>query len=144
MLPAVLAARQRGILFDVGHGMGSMSFATARVMLANGFLPDTISSDVHALCIDGPAFDLATTLSKFLCLGMPLPDVVQAATHNAARALQRPEIGTLKPGSVGDATILSLETGDFDYVDSTGEHLRGQHRLKANAVVIAGKLWHEA
>ena len=69
---AVIEARQRGVLFDIGHGKGSFAFKTARAMLANGFLPDTISSDVHALCINGPAFDQVTTMSKFLCLGMPL------------------------------------------------------------------------
>src|SRR5712692_1755743 len=73
---AVIEARQRGVLFDIGHGKGSFAFKTARAMLANGFLPDTISSDVHALCINGPAFDQVTTLSKFLCLGMSLTDVI--------------------------------------------------------------------
>jgi dihydroorotase len=68
---AVIEARQRGVLFDIGHGKGSFAFKTARGMLGNGFLPDTISSDVHALCINGPAFDQVTTMSKFLCLGMP-------------------------------------------------------------------------
>ena len=82
-------------------------------MLANGFLPDTISSDVHALCIDGPAFDQVTTMSKFLCMGMPLGDVIAASTVNAAMALRRPELGSLKPGSVGDATILSRQGGPF-------------------------------
>ena len=98
-LPAVQEARERGVLFDIGHGMGSFSFKTARTMLANGFLPDTISSDVHALCIDGPAFDLLTTMSKFLCLGVPLQEVIKGATQNAASALQRTDLGTFKPGS---------------------------------------------
>ena len=88
--PEISAARERGVLFDIGHGMGSFSFEVARTMLAGGFMPDTISSDVHALCIDGPAFDLITTMSKFLCLGVPLAAVVKAATVNAAAALQRP------------------------------------------------------
>ena len=103
---AVLDARKRGVMFDIGHGKGSFAFKTARAMLANGFYPDTISSDVHTLCIDGPAFDQVTTLSKFLCLGMPLTDVIAASTVNAAMALKRPELGSLKPGSAGDATIL--------------------------------------
>jgi dihydroorotase len=139
---AVREARQRGVLFDIGHGKGSFAFKTARAMLANGFLPDTISSDVHALCIDGPAFDQVTTLSKFLCLGMPLPDVIAASTTNAAFALKRPELGTLKPGSAGDATILSLKEGRFDYVDVVGEHLAGDRRIVAEGVVIAGRWWH--
>ena len=86
--PAVQRARERGVLFDVGHGMGSFAFKTARGMLANGFKPDTISSDIHALCIDGPAFDQVTTLSKLLWIGMPLTEVIAASTINAARALQ--------------------------------------------------------
>jgi dihydroorotase len=142
--PAVLAARKRGVLFDIGHGMGSFSFRTARAMLANGFTPDTISSDVHALCINGPAFDQVTTLSKFLCLGMSLPEVVRASTVNAAFALKRPDLGSLKPGSTGDATLLRVEDGSFDYVDVLGEHLEGRQRITAQGVVIAGQWWHPA
>jgi dihydroorotase len=139
---AVIEARERGVLFDIGHGKGSFAFKTARGMLANGFWPDTISSDVHALCINGPAFDQVTTMSKFLCLGMPLTDVIAASTANAAFALKRPELGSLKPGSVGDATILSVKDGRFDYVDVVGEHLAGERRIVSEGVVIAGRWWH--
>jgi len=139
---AVTEARQRGVLFDIGHGKGSFAFKTARAMLANGFYPDTISSDVHTLCINGPAFDQVTTMSKFLCLGMPLGDVIAASTVNAAFALKRPELGSLKPGSVGDATILSIKDGRFDYVDVVGEHLTGERRIRSEGVVIGGRWWH--
>ncbi|MFT3986211.1 amidohydrolase/deacetylase family metallohydrolase [Aestuariivirga sp.] len=139
--PAVLAARKKGVLFDIGHGMGSFAFKTARAMLANGFMPDTISSDVHALCINGPAFDQVTTLSKFLCMGTPLNEVIRASTERAAFALKRPELGSLKPGSVGDATVLSLEDGAFDYVDVVGEHLTGRQRLFSRGVVVGGHWW---
>jgi dihydroorotase len=139
---AVLDARTRGVVFDIGHGKGSFAFKTARAMLANGFPPDTISSDVHQLCINGPAFDQVTTMSKFLCLGMPLGDVIAASTVNAATALRRPELGTLKAGSVGDATILSVRQGQFDYVDVVGEHMTGDRRILSEGVVIAGKWWH--
>jgi dihydroorotase len=139
---AVLKARARGVHFDIGHGKGSFAFKTARGMLANGFYPDTISSDVHALCVNGPAFDQVTTLSKFLCMGMPLIDVIAATTVNAAVALKRPELGSLKPGSVGDATILSIQQGEFDYVDVVGEHLRGDRKIVSEGVVIAGRWWH--
>src|SRR5580693_6322552 len=138
----VLQARERGVLFDIGHGKGSFAFKTARAMLANGFYPDTISSDVHALCIDGPAFDQATTMSKFLCMGMSLPDVIAASTVNAAMALRRPELGSLKPGSVGDATVVSVREGQFDYVDVVGEHLAGDRRIASDGVVIAGRWWY--
>jgi dihydroorotase len=140
--PAVRLARERGVLFDIGHGKGSFSFKTARAMLANDFPPDTISSDVHALCINGPAFDQVTTMSKFLCLGMDLGHVIRASTVNAAFALKRPELGSLRTGSAGDATILSVENGDFDYVDVQGEHLEGKQRIFSKGVVIAGKWWH--
>ena len=140
----VEAARKRGVLFDVGHGMGSFAFKSARVMLANGFQPDTISSDIHKLCINGPAFDQVTTLSKFLCLGMSLNDVIAASTCNAAFALKRLELGSLKPGSVGDATLLSLEEGEFDYIDTVGEHLPGDRKLTSRGVVLGGKWWHPA
>jgi dihydroorotase len=138
----VLEARERGVLFDIGHGKGSFAFKTARAMLANGFYPDTISSDVHILCINGPAFDQVTTMSKFLCMGMPLPDVVAASTVNAAMALRRPELGSLKVGSVGDATLISIQEGKFDYVDVVGEHLIGDRKIASEGVVIGGRWWH--
>jgi dihydroorotase len=139
---AVIEARERGVLFDIGHGKASFAFKTARAMLANGFLPDTISSDVHALCINGPAFDQVTTMSKFLCLGMPLADVIAASTVNAAFALKRPELGSLKPGCVGDATILSINEGRFDYIDAVSEHFAGDRKIAALGTVVAGRWWH--
>lgn len=139
---AVLNARKRGVLFDVGHGGGSFAFKTARAMLANGFEPDTISSDVHTLCIDGPAFDQVTTMSKFLCMGMSLNDVIKCSTLNAGIALQRMEYGSLKPGSLGDATVLSVKEGRFDYVDVVGEHLIGDRRIVSEGVVLKGAWWH--
>src|SRR5215467_1761019 len=138
----VLAARERGVLFDIGHGKGSFAFKTARALLANGFAPDTISSDVHALCINGPAFDQVTTMSKFLCMGMPLAEVIAASTVNAAIALRRPELGSLKPGSAGDATLLAIKQGKFDYVDVVGEHLIGEQKIASEGVVIGGRWWH--
>ena len=140
--PEVLAARKKGVLFDIGHGKGSFAFKTARAMLANGFYPDTISSDVHTLCINGPAFDQVTTMSKFLCLGMPLAEVIRESTVNAAHALKRPELGSLKPGSAGDATILTVKEGKFDYVDVLGEHMTGDKKIVAEATVVGGKWWH--
>jgi dihydroorotase len=140
--PGVLRARERGVIFDIGHGKGSFSFKVARQMLANGFVPDTISSDIHQLCIDGPVFDQVTTLSKFLCLGMPLGDVIKSSTVNAAFALNRPELGTLKPGAAGDASILSIEEGEFEYVDVLGEAMMGRQRIRAEGSVIAGAWWH--
>jgi dihydroorotase len=142
--PAVLAARERGVIFDIGHGKGSFSFKTARAMLGQGFKPDTISSDVHALCINGPAYDQVTTLSKLLCLGMPLDEVIAASTVAAAEALRRPELGTLRPGSVGDATVLDLRAGEFAYEDVLGEVMTGEQRIVSEGVVVAGQWWYPA
>jgi dihydroorotase len=137
--PEVIAARERGVLFDIGHGMGSFSWKTARAMLAEGFLPDTISSDVHALCIEGPAYDQVTTLSKFLALGVPINDVIAASTVNAAKALNRPELGTFKIGAAGDASILELRSGRFSLEDTRGDIVIAPERLFAAGLIIAGK-----
>jgi dihydroorotase len=138
----VQAARDRGIYFDIGHGGGSFGFRTARGMLAQGFLPDAISSDVHTVSIDGPAYDLLTTMSKFLCLGVDLATVIKLATVDPARAIRRPSLGTLKPGSVGEASVLDLKTGRFEYYDVLGEVLIGEQRLAAAGVVLGGRWWH--
>ncbi|MEY4682543.1 MAG: amidohydrolase/deacetylase family metallohydrolase [Alphaproteobacteria bacterium] len=140
----VLEARARGVIFDIGHGGGSFGFKTTRAMLANGFLPDVISSDVHILSINGPAFDLLTTMSKFLVLGLDLPTVIRLSTSNAASAIRKPELGTLKPGSVGDASILELRDGSFEYLDVIGEKVVGKQRLLAAGVVVGGRWWHPA
>jgi dihydroorotase len=138
----IAAARERGVIFDIGHGQGSFGFGTARAMLAAGFLPDVISSDVHSLSIDGPAFDLLHTLSKFLVLGVPLPQVIRAATSAPAAAIKRPELGSLKPGSIGDATLIAIEEGEFTYHDVLAEPLKGNKKLAARGVVLGGKWWH--
>jgi len=138
----IVAARERGVVFDIGHGAGSFGFGTARAMLAAGFLPDVISSDVHSMSIDGPAFDLLHTMSKFVVLGVPLPEVVKAATSAAAAAISRPDLGTFKPGSVGDATLISIEEGEFTYHDVLAEPLKGSKKLAAKGIVIGGKWWH--
>jgi dihydroorotase len=139
----VAAARERGIVFDIGHGGGSFGFRTAESMLAAGFLPDVISSDVHALSINGPAFDQITTMSKLLSLGMDLTEVIRAGTINAAKAVGRAhDLGHLAPGAVADASILDLAEGAFDYRDVLGETRQGRLRLSASGLVVSGKWWN--
>jgi dihydroorotase len=138
----VQEARRRGVVFDIGHGSGSFGFRTAEAMLAAGFLPDVISSDVHTLSINGPAFDQLVTISKFLCLGMPLVDVVRASTTAPAAALGRTDIGRLAIGAVGDATLLELAEGEFDYRDALGETRKGRQQLKTRGLVVAGRWCH--
>lgn len=141
----ILAARARGVIFDIGHGGGSFGFGTTRAMLAAGFLPDVISSDVHAISIEGPAFDLLTTMSKFLCLGVELAKVVELATTKPAAAINRPDLGTLQVGGIGEATIIEQVDGTFDYADSIGERMMvGSKRLVSAGVVLGGRWWHPA
>lgn len=137
-------ARERGVLFDIGHGKGSFDFAVAEAMLAGGFPPDIISSDVHVLCIDGPAFDNMETMSKFLHLGMPLPDIVRAVTATPARVLNRPDLADLAPGTTGDATVMRIEEGRHTFTDVSGQTRHGRQRFTLDSVVVAGALWHAA
>lgn len=137
----VAAARERGVLFDIGHGGGSFGFRTAEGMLAAGFSPDVISSDVHQLSVNGPAFDQITTMSKLLSLGMPLSEVIRAGTIAPAKAIGRGDIGHLAVGAIGDASILDLAEGSFDYKDVLGETRQGGERLAASGLVVAGKMF---
>jgi dihydroorotase len=138
----VLAARRRGVIFDIGHGQGSFGFATAMAMLKHGFLPDVISSDVHVLSIDGPAFNLLETMSKFLLLGTPLTEIVRAVTINAARAARLQDRGTLAPGLLGDATVLEIESGRFRFTDVLGETFEGERRFACRGAVLGGRWWN--
>lgn len=132
------AARARGVLFDIGHGMGSFDFEIARAMLEGGFPPDIISSDVHMLCVDGPAFDLPTCMSKLLALGMPLEAVVRATSLQPAQAIGRDDLGRLSVGLPGDAAVLEPVQGVHSFTDSVGRELTADKRLVARGVVCGG------
>ena len=137
----VVEARRRGVVFDIGHGGGSFGFRTAERMLEAGFMPDVISSDVHALSIDGPAFDQLVTMSKFLALGVGLGPVVAAGTALPARVLGREDLGHLAVGAAGDASVLELVEGEFEYRDVLGEVRRGRQRLAVRGMVVGGRPW---
>lgn len=139
----ILEARARGIIFDIGHGAGSFGFKTGREMIAGGFLPDCISSDIHVLSADHGAIDNLVTLSKFLCLGMSLNDVIKAATVNPAKAVRRPDLGTLKPGSTGDAVVLDHRQGEYEFIDVLGETMIGKHRLVNAGMIVGGTWWYD-
>ena len=134
-------ARRRGVVFDIGHGGGSFGFRTAEHMLEAGFLPDVISSDVHALSINGPAFDQLVTMAKFLALGVELGAVIRAGTAAPAAALGRADLGHLAIGAVGDATILELLEGEYDFRDVLGESRRGRQRFAVRGLIVAGRPW---
>jgi len=135
-------ARERGVLFDVGHGAGSFAFRVAQRALDQGFTPGTISSDLHVYNINGPVFDLATTMSKFMHLGLSLDEVVDLCTWSPARAVGIPEsIGTLKPSAEGDVALFRLEEGEFEFVDCEGETVLGERRLVAVNVIRGGEIY---
>lgn len=132
-------ARERGVIFDIGHGAGSFSFKTCKAMLDAGFRPDSISSDIHCLSIDGPVFDQLTTLSKFIALGMPLVDVIDCSTRKPADAIRRADLGRLHKGLEADISILEIETGKFRFADADNGVISGDSRLQACGVVQGGK-----
>ena len=135
-------ARERGVLFDIAHGKGSFDFDVAEAMLAGGFQPDIISSDVHVLCIDGPAFDNMETMSKFLYLGMDVASIVRAVTATPAHVLKRPDLADLSVGSTGDATVMRIEDGRFQFTDVSGKVRVGSQRFALDSIVLGGAIWH--
>ncbi|MFQ5827912.1 MAG: amidohydrolase/deacetylase family metallohydrolase [Candidatus Methylomirabilia bacterium] len=139
---AVRAARERGTLFDVAHGRNHVNFPVAKAAIEQGFFPDTISSDLTSGGAAGVVKDLPTTLSKFLNLGMPLEEVIRAATATPARVIGREgELGTLKPGAIADLAVFGLEEGEFEFHDSDGNSLRGRHRLVPTLTIKDGAIW---
>lgn len=145
ILASVRSAVARGVHLDVGHGAGSFSFDVAEKALKQDLLPGTISSDVHQFNVNGPVFDLVTTLSKFLHMGLTLEQVIERATANPARTFGFPKgLGTLREGSEADIAVLSIAQGDFDFVDSLGVHRMGHRKLVPAATVKAGKIYGSA
>ena len=134
---SVRALHDSGLILDIGHGTGSFSYEVAEAMLDQGILPDVISSDIHQLSVQGPMFDLPTTLSKFLSLGMSLSDVVDRATARPAAAIRRPDLGSLRPGSRADVALFRIEEGEHEFFDVEMTRRRGNRRL-VNTLTIAG------
>jgi dihydroorotase len=137
---AVLDGRKRGILFDVGHGAGSFRWRVAVPMMKAGFLPDTISSDLHTRSMNTGLKDMLNLMSKFLALGMSLEQVVGANTWNAAQAIKQQQLGNLSVGSVADVAVLRVEKGNFGFTDSNGARLKGTQRLIGELTLRDGKV----
>jgi dihydroorotase len=138
--PAVRAAYERGVVFDLGHGSGGFAFDVLEAQLAAGLTPHTVSTDLHARSVYGPAFDLPTTMAKLLAVGMGLEDVVAAATVRPARVLSLPDgIGTLTPGTVADIAVFRLEDGPFEVVDAHRQSRYAKQRLVNEATYVAGR-----
>ena len=141
IIPEAWKAREDGVIFDVGHGAGSFHYEVAQRAMEQGFISDVISTDLHTGNINGPVYDLPTTLSKLMHLGLPLADVIEKATFSAAKAIQREEqIGNLKVGTVADIAVFDVLEGQFEYFDSHGTKFIGDKKLKAELTIRKGKI----
>ncbi|UGY01325.1 amidohydrolase family protein [Bradyrhizobium quebecense] len=140
LLPAALAAKQRGVLFDVGHGGGSFDFTVAEIAIPAGCTPDTISSDIHVFSGNSPGIPfLPNVMSKFLAMGSSLDQVVAMATSVPARIINRtPKIGTLQRGAPGDVAIMDLIEGPVTFVDTRNNKRDGNLQLKPVQTVVNG------
>ncbi len=139
ILPEILAARERGVLFDIAHGMGAFGYHTADAALRHDFKPDVISSDVHVVCVDGPAYDLLHTMSKIMNCGMTAEDVIVRATNRPALAMGRPDLGHLGAGAVADISVLRMDQADVTFADVRGIERQGDRLFQPVAVYLAGK-----
>lgn len=137
----VIDARKRGVIFDTGHGRGSFGFETAAKMMENGFDPDVISSDVHSDSINGPAHSLVHVMSKFMALGMSFEKIIEKTTIAPARAMDQTSLGHLGVGAIGDATILHIEEGTYDFFDVNGERIVSNQHLVCDGLVVNGEFW---
>jgi dihydroorotase len=141
---SVLDAIERGVIFDVGHGAGSFSWDVVEAAMAEGVLPMTISSDLHTGNINGPVYDLANILTKFLHLGLSLDDVLARVTSvPAAAVLMQDRIGTLAPGAWGDAVVFELREGTYNLEDCHGGVRTGMRSLEPVIVIKAGRVYRE-
>jgi dihydroorotase len=136
-------ARERGVVFDLGHGAGSFWFRNAVPALADGFPPDSISTDLHMGNINGPVVSMINTMSKCLCMGMPLPEVIMRSTVAPAREIGRPELGTLSVGAEADIAVLKRLEGVFGYADCGKAKMVGREKLECAMTLRAGKIIYD-
>ena len=138
--PFVLAARQKGVHFDVGHGGGSFHFSEAIPATTQGFWPDSFGTDLHRFSMNSGMKDMLNVMSKFLNLGMGVEDIIDRASWNVARAIRRTDLGHLSEGAVADVAVLRIREGRFGFIDSAGERLDGERKLEAELTLRAGRV----
>ncbi len=140
VLPYLHDARRRGVLFDAGHGAGSFVFRNVVPCVEQGFYPDSISTDLHTLSMNTGMLDMATTMSKFLVIGMPLVEVIRKSTIDAARVIDRTQLGHRSVGAAADVAVLNLAHGSFGYLDSFDGRLEGDRRLNCELTLKSGEV----
>jgi len=138
--PAMIAARKRGVIFDLGHGGASFFWFVAVPAFQEKFYPDAISTDLHTGSMNAGMKDMPNVMSKVLNLGVPLEEVIRMSTWNAARIIKRPALGNLDVGAEADITVLALERGKFGFPDSAGAVLAGDRKLVAEMTIRKGAI----
>ena len=141
--PGMIEGRKRGVIFDVGHGGGSFAWRVAMPMVKAGFIPDSISTDLHITSMNAGMKDLLNVMSKCLAMGIPLPKVIAQATSNPAREIKQDALGHLSPGATADISVLRLEKGRFGFLDMFGARLAGTERLVAEMTLKDGRIVYE-
>lgn len=136
----MFAARERGVVFDLGHGAGSFLFRNAVPALEQGFYPDTISTDLYSDNVAGPVINLLHIMSKYLNMGMPLAEVIYRTTKRPAQVIGHPELGDISIGSCADIAVLKQSEGKYGFADSGSTSMAGNRRLECMMTIRAGKI----
>lgn len=141
--PYIFEARERGVIFDLGHGAGSFWFRNAIPSLEQGYYPDTISTDLYLDNVAGPVINLLHVMSKYVSMGMPFEEVIYRTTKRPAEIIGHEELGDLKIGSCADVTVLRMHEGKFSYADSGRARMNGNKRLECIMTIREGKIVYD-
>ena len=140
---AVIDGRKRGVVFDVGHGSGSFLWRVAVPLMKAGFVPDSISTDMHTASMNTTMKDYLNVMSKFLAMGMDIDSLILRSTWNPAREIKHEELGNLSVGSVADVTVLRMDKGKFGFVDMNGARMDADQKLVCELTVRAGRVIYD-
>jgi dihydroorotase len=141
--PGVIEGRKRGVIFDVGHGGGSFLWRVAVPMVKAGFVPDSISTDLHIGSMNAGMKDMLNVMGKFLALGVPVDQVIRMSTWNPAREIKQEQLGHLSAGAIADIAVLRLEKGKFGFIDMNGARMAGTEKLTAEMTLKDGRIVYE-
>ena len=138
--PGMWQGRKRGVIFDVGHGGGSFAWRIAVPAVQQGFLPDSISTDLHIGSMNAGMKDMLNVMGKFLALGLPVDDVIALSTWNPAKEIHHEELGNLSVGAPADVSVLRIAHGDFGFSDMYGARMKSNRKLECEMTVKGGKI----
>ena len=136
----VLEAQNRGVLFDVGHGGVGFWFNQAIPALKQGLLPNSFGTDEHRTSMNAGMKNMLNVMSKYLTIGMSIPDIIASGSWKPAKSIKREDLGNLSVGSVADIAVLSILNGKYGYVDSGGNRIEGNQKFEAELTVRAGRI----